>query len=221
MSATPSDCTVEQQDGKWAVMSGGKVVSTHANQADAEAARKAMAMHEGARDGYDPARRFETVSEAITSSPVGFVLGPMVPEGGGRAGSRWAVAVIREGLSLNRTLYPADTLRRAAPLYNKAKVFWNHSDGSKMRDPQAIAGWISDPEYTTREGVGVIGAILHATSGKLREMLMEAHEAGNPDLLGLSHTAQAETERIKLADGPAYSVNNIKAVESVDVVSFP
>ncbi len=215
-----SACTVEERGGKWVTVSDGKVTGTYDTEAEAQAAKN-KGKESGEREGYDPAKRYETLAEAITDQPKGFILGPMVPEAGGRAGSRWAVCVIREGLSLNRTLYPAETLRRATPLSNKAKVFWNHSDGSHMRDPQAIAGWISDPEYAAREGVGAIGAILHATSSKLREMLLEAHEAGNPDLLGLSHTAQAETERIKLADGPAYRVKEIKAIESVDVVSFP
>jgi hypothetical protein len=160
----------------------------------------------------------------IKEGAASLIIGPLTEAEGGKAGSRWSVVVIQEGLSVNRTLYPAHVLQAAAALYEGAKVFWNHSDGRTLRDPRDIAGFLRGAQYGLLEAaqpVGAICATLHATDAGLRERLLEAYDAGAPDLFGLSHTAQAETERVKLGDGPATRVKTIKAVESVDVVSFP
>lgn len=167
---------------------------------------------------------FQTLAEAVGSIKDSFdprVLGPIVTEATGKPGSKWAVVVIQEGTSLNRVHYSADVLKRATPLYENARVFWNHDDKT-MRDPRNLAGFIKEAALgTTPDGKTAITGVLVATSPKLREMLIEAHEAGNPNLFGLSHTVAAETERVMLADGPAVRAKSIKAVESVDVVSFP
>lgn len=160
--------------------------------------------------------------EATTESHACRVLGPIVTEAsGGKPGSRWAVVVIEEGVSKNRVQYSADVLSRGAHLYEGAKVFWNHSTAT-MRDPRDIAGFIKEAEAAKLpNGKTVVQGVLIATSPKLREQLIEAHEAENPELFGLSHTVHADTERVMLADGPAVRAKSIKAVESVDVVSFP
>lgn len=160
--------------------------------------------------------------EAITESHACRVLGPIVTEAsGGKPGSRWAVVVIEEGVSKNRVQYSADVLSRGARLYEGAKVFWNHSTDT-MRDPRDIAGFIREANAgQLPNGKTAVLGVLVATSPKLREQLIEAHEADNPELFGLSHTVHADTERVMLADGPAVRAKSIKAVESVDVVSFP
>lgn len=167
---------------------------------------------------------FATLAEAVGSLKDSFdprVLGPIVTEAAGKPGSKWAVIVIQEGTSLNRVHYSADVLKRAVSLYENSRVFWNH-DNSTMRDPRNLAGFIKEAALSTLpDGKTAITGVLVATSPKLREMLLEAHEAGNPNLFGLSHTVAAETERA-IRDGQAVTVaKTIKAVESVDVVSFP
>lgn len=167
----------------------------------------------------------------ITYTPIkegagaSLILGPLTEAEGGKAGSRWSVVVIQEGVSKNRTFYPGHVLQAACNLYEGVPVFWNHSDGRSLRDPRDIAGFIRGAQYGLLEAerpVGAVCATLHATDAGLRERLLEAYEAGNPDLYGLSHTVLPErTQRVKLADGPAMRVEAIKAVESVDVVSFP
>lgn len=168
---------------------------------------------------------FKTLAEAVGSLSDSHdcrIVGPIVLEAdGGKPGSRWAVVVIQEGTSLNRVHYSADVLTRGAKLYEGAKVFWNHSDKT-MRDPRDIAGFISEASVgRLPDGKTAVLGVLVATSPKLREQLIEAHEAGKPDLFGLSHTVVADTERVMLADGPAVRAKSIKTVESVDVVSFP
>src|SRR5205085_10696349 len=46
-------------------------------------------------------------------------------------------------------------------------------------------------------------------------------DAGNPALLGLSINAGGKGQIVRLADGPAYRVDSIDAVESVDIVAKP
>lgn len=172
----------------------------------------------------------EVVYQALSEAATGTILGPVFEEGkDAKPGSKWLVAAVTEGLSKNRTFYSADVLREAAPLYEGAKVFWNHSKkDAGLRDPRDLAGFLSGarfgalaPESTKAPSRAMVLAVLNVTSPQLREQLMEAFDAGKPDLLGLSHTAACEAERVRLTDGPATRVNKIRAVESVDVVSFP
>jgi hypothetical protein len=165
---------------------------------------------------------YQSLKEASGSA----LLGPIVEEAEkAKAGSKWAVVVIQEGVSQNRTEYPATVLRAAAKLYEGVPVFWNHRSGAgaAMPDPRDTAGVIRHPKAAVIEGTGrtAIVAELHAITAEARERLLEAHEAGSPQVYGLSHTAIADTERVRLADGPALRVKAIKAVESVDIVSFP
>jgi hypothetical protein len=160
------------------------------------------------------------------------ILGPIFEDGtekeaADKRGSRWAVCVISEGLSKNRTLYPPDTLQRAARLYEGAKVFWGHEMREGVqRDQRDWAGFLRSAKFSTLESegkpaTGAILAVLHATDPRLREMALEAWEAESPEMLGLSHSVLADSEAVKLADGPARRVKSIRAVESVDVVPFP
>jgi hypothetical protein len=170
----------------------------------------------------------EVVYRGLNESIGARVLGPILEEGQKKPGSKWAAVIITAGLSKNRTSYSSDVLREAVPLYEGAKVFWNHVKGgagdTPMRDPRDIAGFLTGVKFAVMEGAAQTGAILatlNATSPALRDLLLEAHEAEKPDLVGLSHSVQAEIERVRLADGPATRVKKIAAVESVDVVSFP
>ncbi len=188
-------CYIEERGGKFVVVSNGKVLGEHDTRPEAEKQKAAIAGR--------------------------------TQEAEAKRGSKWAVCVISEGLSKNRTFYPSDALARGARLYEGAKVFWGHEmrDGVQ-RDPRDTAGFLRSAKFSTvevegRPAQGAILAVLHATSPALREMLLEAHEADNPDLVGLSHSVLADSELVKLADGPARRVKDIKAVESVDVVSFP
>lgn len=167
----------------------------------------------------------------------GGILGPLpVPDADklteaerkAKAGSQWVVTVITEGMSRNRTFYPADVLSAAAPLYEGVPVFWGHTrrGAGGEPDPRDTAGFLSAPSYALLEGKshrqGAIVATLNATDPGARERLLEAYDAGKPDLFGLSHTAFAEAERMVHSDGKAATkVSAIKAVESVDIVSFP
>jgi hypothetical protein len=159
----------------------------------------------------------------------GTILGPVIDEETkSKPGSKWLVCAIAEGLSKNRTLYPAEVLQDAAPLYEGAKVFWDHAKKGGGRDPRDLAGFLSGarfgalaPETTKGATRAMVLAVLNVTAQQLREQLLEAYEAGNPELLGLSHSAACEVELVRLADGAAKRVKRIRAVESVDVVSFP
>lgn len=169
-----------------------------------------------------PFANLDDAIASITESVSSRVIGPMLSEGEAKPGSRWAVVVIQEGTSLNRVHYSGELLQRSASLYERARVFWDHSDSSS-RNPRDMAGFIGEarPGHLPDGKVAILG-VLVATSRALREQLLEMHEAGAPDLMGLSHTIRpGETERVMLADGPAVRVKSIKAVESVDVVSFP
>ncbi len=143
-----------------------------------------------------------------------------------KAGALWAAVAIQAGRSQNNTHYPEDVLRTAAPLYEGAKVFINHElRDDVMRDPRDLVGRFREAKFALIEGktsqVGAVVGQLRITDKVMRERMLEAYEAGETDLFGLSHTAHTEAEYVKLADGPALGIKRIKAVESLDIVSFP
>jgi hypothetical protein len=152
----------------------------------------------------------------------GSVIAPLVVEANEKPGSRWACIAIREGVSLNRTMYSAETLREAVQLYDKRPVFWGHQDGEP--DPRNTAGFLRNPRFVTLPGGrGAIATTLHATDREARERFMEAYDAGNLALYGLSHHAIPKNgvEKVILPDGPAFRVRGIADVKSVDIVSYP
>lgn len=163
----------------------------------------------------------------------GRILGPLVDEKQtegekvDKVGSRWAAVAIQAGVSSNRNYYSDDVLRAAAPLYEGAKVFINHEmNQNVMRSPNDIVGRFRNAKYGLIEGkdgtrVGAVMGELVITVKAQRERMLEAWEAGEGDLYGLSHTAHTEADYVKLADGAAFGIKKIKAVESLDIVSFP
>lgn len=165
----------------------------------------------------------------------GRIIGPIVDpaetvaegESAAKAGSLWAAVAIQAGISANRNYYSDDVLRSAAALYEGAKVFSNHElRPDVMRDPRDLVGRFREAKYALIEGadgktVGAVVGKLRITDKAYRERMLEAWDAGEPDLFGLSHTAQSEGEYVRLSDGPAMGVTKIRAVESLDIVAFP
>jgi hypothetical protein len=169
----------------------------------------------------------EVVYQALGECVGSAILGPLLEEGeGAKPGSKWAVVIVQEGLSANRTEYPAKVLREAVKLYEGVPVFWNHRVGptASMPDPRDTAAVIKSPKVAVLEATGktAIVATMHAITKEARERLLEAHEEGALSAYGLSHTVHADVERVQALDGkPATRVKAIRATESVDIVSFP
>ena len=158
----------------------------------------------------------------------GTILGEVLEEGAAKPGSKWLVAAISEGLSKNDTFYPAEVLQAAVPLYEGAKVFFDHEQKRQARGTRDLAGFLSGARFGTlavegmgSQPLGMVLATLNVTAQQLRDQLMEAFEAGKPDLLGLSHCAECEYDLVKLPTKSVRKVKRIQTVESVDVVPFP
>lgn len=168
----------------------------------------------------------EITYDAIVSEGGGALVGPLTTKEGEPEGSRWAVILIEAGTSKNRNRYRGEVLRAAAPLYEGARCFWNHTSGSGDRDARDLAGFFSDAKFGVLEGKGArkreaVTATMNVTSKALREGLLESHRLGKPDMYGLSHDARAKTKLISLPEGAVRDVEEIEEVVSVDVVSHP
>ena len=219
----PGEVSVEPAGDQWAVKSGNKTHGLHKTTAEADehAQKLRGAMKEGRWQQVGAV--YESLDEALEHlDGNGAVIAPLVCEASEKPGSRWACIAIREGVSLNRTMYSAETLREAVPLYDKKPVFWGHQDGEP--DPRNTAGFLRNPRYVTLPGGrGAIATTLHATDREARERFLEAYDAGNLNLYGLSHHAipRAGVEKVILSDGPAFRVRGIADVKSVDIVSYP
>ena len=118
--------------------------------------------------------------------------------------------------SRNGRVYTEDALRRAAPLYEGAKVNVNHPrfDPTAPRDYQERLGVMRGVCF--RVGEGLYGDLHYNPNHPVAEQLVwDAQHA--PENVGLSHHVVALTRR----DGDALVVESISKVESVDLVADP
>ncbi len=117
--------------------------------------------------------------------------------------------------SRNNRVYPLETLRDAAPLYENAKVNVNHPDGSpnESRKYQDRVGSIKN---VTLHETGLYGDFHFNPKHPLAEqMLWDAEKA--PENFGFSHNVEAV---VRLENG-AQVVDKIVRVRSVDLVADP
>lgn len=117
--------------------------------------------------------------------------------------------------SRNNRVYPIETLRDAAPLYENAKVNVNHPDGSpnESRKYQDRVGSIKN---VTLQENGLYGDFHFNPKHPLAEqMLWDAEKA--PENFGFSHNVEAV---VRLENG-AQIVDKIVRVRSVDLVADP
>ncbi|MBQ7813136.1 MAG: hypothetical protein IJX36_05570 [Thermoguttaceae bacterium] len=117
--------------------------------------------------------------------------------------------------SRNNRIYPIETLRDAAPLYENAKVNVNHPDGSpnESRKYQDRVGSIKN---VTLQENGLYGDFHFNPKHPLAEqMLWDAERA--PENFGFSHNVEAV---VRLENG-AQVVDKIVRVRSVDLVADP
>ena len=118
--------------------------------------------------------------------------------------------------SRNGRQYPAETLAKAAPLYEEAKVNVNHPKGSPLapRDYQERIGVIRGVEV--RAGEGLFGDLHFNPKHLLAEQLIwDAEHA--PENVGFSHNVQARTAR----RDELLVVEEITRVQGVDLVADP
>ena len=117
--------------------------------------------------------------------------------------------------SRNNRVYPLETLRDAAPLYENAKVNVNHPDGSpnESRKYQDRVGSIKNVSLQEN---GLYGDFHFNPKHPLAEqMLWDAEKA--PENFGFSHNVEAV---VRLENG-AQVVDKIVRVRSVDLVADP
>jgi hypothetical protein len=120
--------------------------------------------------------------------------------------------------SRNGREYLAETLRRAAALYEGAKVNVNHPKGipAAPRDYQDRIGVVRGVELRTDEGL--FGDLHFNPKHALAEQLIwDAEHA--PENVGFSHNVQARTA--PRPGGSGVVVEEITRVESVDLVADP
>lgn len=117
--------------------------------------------------------------------------------------------------SKNGREYPAETLRRAVPLYENARVNINHpSRPGEPRDYRDRLGAICRVRF--QEGAGLFADLRFNPKHELAQRLVwDAEHA--PRNLGLSHHVLAQVRR----EGGRTVVEEIERVLSVDVVADP
>ena len=151
-------------------------------------------------------------------------------EAADKEGREWDVILIQAGLSLNGNYYPADVLKSAAPLFEGKAAFADH-----VTDAERSAR----PERSIKDKVGVFRNVTYGTfavNGRqieglrarfrviapwLRETLLEAAKAGEPEFLGFSIDAEGRCTKKPHGGRMVTWVEQLIKVHSVDVVTDP
>lgn len=172
---------------------------------------------------------FERVSEAnqsfTDSAPYVQVL-----EAADKTGREWDVILIQAGLSKNGNYYPAEALQKAASLFEGAYAFADHATDAERE---------ARPERSVKDKVGrfsnvqfgkfpIGGKVVEGLKARfkviapwMREVMLEAVKAGEPDFLGFSIDAEGKVTP-KQVDGRRVNwIEQIVRVHSVDVVTDP
>lgn len=176
-----------------------------------------------------------TLGEAIevmrveTYEPITESLGIQIIEAAGKKdGKEWDVILIQTGTSANGRHYPADTLKKAAPLFEGVASFADHAtDAERVARPERSVkdkvGKFISPQYGTHSVRGKmvegIKARFKVVSGWLKEALLEAHAANEPDFYGFSIDAEGRVAKKQHNGRMVDWVEAITRVHSVDVVT--
>jgi hypothetical protein len=113
-------------------------------------------------------------------------------------------------VSANGYSYPADVLKNAATLYEKADVYANHKNTRLVEDK---IGWLEGIYFVEGKGLYAKKLILNEAHPIYEQTIWWAEH--NPKKIGLSHSVGGTMNKAKTI------VEKISAVESVDLVAKP
>lgn len=173
-------------------------------------------------DAYEVIPTFSKITEVIEPQ--------FIREVEGTKGREWDVILIRAGLSLNGRYYPGPVLKESVKLFDGVDAYANHPTKTEEaeipeRRAQDKVGRFVEAKYgkfdVNGKKVEGIRARFKVITPWLREVLVEANEAGERDFLGLSINAEG-TGGPRDHDGRTVLwVESITKVHSVDVVTQP
>lgn len=149
-----------------------------------------------------------------------------VQEGDQPAGLIWSVTLISAGDSANGRTYPADVLKKAAPLFEGVKAYADHPGRTERRDrPERsvrdVVGWFEGARYDAKKKAITAKLHLSEAAGALRQLVLDAWNRGKKDLIGLSINAEGQIQESIDGGKRRRTVTEISRVSSVDLVTEP
>ncbi|GEM_PF-450798 len=141
----------------------------------------------------------------------------------GAGGHVVEVTVIRAGTSSNGNHYAAELLRDAAPLFDGARAFADHTGpvDRRERSVRDLVGYYRRPRFDPGPGGGRLRADFHLLPGHdwLWGIIRESQR--QPAICGLSIDALGEATNAEVAGRKVRLVQAIRKVNSIDVVTRP
>jgi len=128
-----------------------------------------------------------------------------------KEGRKIRVVVIRAGKSKNNNVWTEDLLRESAPMFEGAKVFYDHRDWFE-RSAKDIVGYLEDVKYV--DGRIEATLVTHSEAKVIRAVAKEM-----PHVLGMSVFVNATASYNE--NDNTWLINRINEVVSVDVVDNP
>ena len=148
----------------------------------------------------------------------------------GSDGREWDVLIVEAGLSKNGNYYPPETLRAAVPLFEGVVAYADHATEADLRQRKGRSvrdkvGIFRNPEYAqmqlrgrTTEGIKARFKVL---APWLREQMLEAYNANEPDFVGFSIDAGAKVHAREYNGQKVSWVDALGPIGSTDVVDRP
>ena len=140
----------------------------------------------------------------------------------GEDGREWEVALIRAGLAKSGTIYPAEVLKEAVPLFEGVRAL-ARSDEEHLTDKgvstRNIVGWYDQARFEEEE----IRARFHISeaAGWLATMMRDAWRRGKKDLIGFSIVGDGRATVRREGGQVVRYAEAITKIESVDPVVNP
>lgn len=147
-----------------------------------------------------------------------------------KTGREWEVMLIEKGLSKNGYYYPDSTLREAAPLFEGAYSFADHTNEAeqKVRPERSVKDKVGRFSGVSYGSATVNGRLVEGLRARykviapwLRDMLVESVSMEEPDFVGFSIDALGKTSERDQGGKKVRWVEAIRKVFSVDVVTDP
>jgi hypothetical protein len=146
----------------------------------------------------------------------------------GTEGLRWEIIALESGYTrpFGRRFYKPETVERAAPLFEGARVFLDHmTEAEEAARPEGsvrdLVGWLRSPRVVKENGVTQLRATFEvlASATDFTPRLREAYERGRPDLFQFSIRAMATTRWERQHSRMVEVVESLDSILSVDVVT--
>lgn len=145
-------------------------------------------------------------------------------EGEDKEGMVWEVVMIKAGMSLNDTVYPAEVLVVSAHRFEGVRALARSEEAHLRDSPRSVkdvVGWFTNTEFKGQRIIARFHFADNETADNIRKTVLDAWRQGKKDIMGFSIVAAGIATRKKRGGRLITHVESIEKVFSTDLVLNP